>query len=170
MAEIREYFIGGFLCQGGVPNDDALGGAEAVDGSIGHDGFVAGLHPEHTLGGNFLAGAAGHALEFGDELQGLGVERFVLVEEGIDHVGRYKHAEEKEWQRNDPEIEPPAARALADNGIENPHEQAANDDGKELGLGPISGPRSEERRVGKECRARWSPDHEKKKERQKQLR
>src|SRR5690348_3153912 len=27
--------------------------------------------------------------------------------------------------------------------------------------------RSEERRVGKECRSRWSPDHEKKKERQK---
>src|SRR5690554_7985420 len=27
--------------------------------------------------------------------------------------------------------------------------------------------RSEERRVGKECRSRWSPDHEKKKERKK---
>src|SRR5690606_324806 len=26
-------------------------------------------------------------------------------------------------------------------------------------------PRSEERRVGKECRSRWAPDHEKKKER-----
>src|SRR5438445_12465226 len=26
--------------------------------------------------------------------------------------------------------------------------------------------RSEERRVGKECRSRWSPDHEKKKEKQ----
>src|SRR5689334_24569770 len=27
-------------------------------------------------------------------------------------------------------------------------------------------PRSEERRVGKECRSRWSPDHEKKRERE----
>src|SRR5438034_11706838 len=29
------------------------------------------------------------------------------------------------------------------------------------------GPRSEERRVGKECRYRWSPDHEKKKKKKK---
>src|SRR6266849_10500323 len=29
--------------------------------------------------------------------------------------------------------------------------------------GDSSGRRSEERRVGKECRSRWSPDHEKKK-------
>src|SRR5687768_18505836 len=28
---------------------------------------------------------------------------------------------------------------------------------------PVSVPRSEERRVGKECRSRWSPYHEKKK-------
>src|SRR5205823_14398284 len=28
--------------------------------------------------------------------------------------------------------------------------------------------RSEERRVGKECRSRWSPDHEKKKRREKE--
>src|SRR2546430_17733032 len=31
--------------------------------------------------------------------------------------------------------------------------------------GPKGGARSEERRVGKECRSRWSPDHLKKKER-----
>src|SRR5688572_33368685 len=30
--------------------------------------------------------------------------------------------------------------------------------------------RSEERRVGKECRSRWSPDHEKKKERKQHVR
>ena len=29
----------------------------------------------------------------------------------------------------------------------------------ELVLGPFQGPRSEERRVGKECRSRWSPYH-----------
>jgi len=31
--------------------------------------FVAGLHPEHALGRNFLAGAAGDALERSDELR-----------------------------------------------------------------------------------------------------
>src|SRR5256884_9790124 len=37
--------------------------------------------------------------------------------------------------------------------------------GVRLMLGPASAPevRSEERRVGKECRSRWSPDHLKKK-------
>src|SRR2546423_15256686 len=30
----------------------------------------------------------------------------------------------------------------------------------------MSGPRSEERRVGKECRSRWSPDHSTKKSRE----
>src|SRR5690554_7662872 len=30
-------------------------------------------------------------------------------------------------------------------------------------FGPSSRERSEERRVGKECRSRWSPDHQKKK-------
>src|SRR5438309_8444777 len=29
-------------------------------------------------------------------------------------------------------------------------------------VGGLSGQRSEERRVGKECRSRWSPEHEKK--------
>src|SRR5204862_7609375 len=33
-------------------------------------------------------------------------------------------------------------------------------------LHPSLGARSEERRVGKECRSRWSPDHYKKKEKQ----
>ena len=30
---------------------------------------------------------------------------------------------------------------------------------KELDMKVLSGPRSEERRVGKECRSRWSPYH-----------
>src|SRR5256884_7844424 len=31
--------------------------------------------------------------------------------------------------------------------------------GHELGFGALADPRSEERRVGKECRSRWSPYH-----------
>src|SRR3712207_7940989 len=31
--------------------------------------------------------------------------------------------------------------------------------GQVAGLGPVGGERSEERRVGKECRSRWSPYH-----------
>src|SRR5260370_26314471 len=111
MAEIGEYFIGGFLSERGVPNDDGLGGAEAVDGGVGGDGFVAGLHPEHAVGRNFLAGAAGDALEFGDELRGLGGEGFVFIEERVDHVGRDENTEQKERQGEGPEKKPPTAGA-----------------------------------------------------------
>src|SRR5260370_344513 len=87
-----------------------------------------------------LSGAAGDALERGDEIGGLGGEWFVFVEKGIDHVGRDEDAEQKERQRDDPKIEPPTARALAYDGIENPGEQGADDDGQELGFGPIGSP------------------------------
>src|SRR5438445_12820296 len=42
---------------------------------------------------------------------------------------------------------------------------ASNGDGNRAGqaLGPHANVRSEERRVGKECRSRWAPDAEKKK-------
>src|SRR5258708_18595239 len=139
VAKIGEDFIGGFLCQSGVPNDDALGSAEAIDGGVDGDGFVAGFHPEHALRRNFLAGTASDALEFGDELRGLGGEEFVFVEERVDHVRRDEDTEQEERQRDDPEMEPPAARALSNDGVENPGEQAADDNGEELDLGPSMG-------------------------------
>src|SRR5690349_22795093 len=36
-------------------------------------------------------------------------------------------------------------------------------EGADLGAGEVEPARSEERRVGKECRSRWAPDHYKKK-------
>src|SRR5258708_30399953 len=79
VAKISEYFIGGFLRDGGVPNDDALGSAETVDGGVGSDGFVAGFHPEHAVGRNFLAGAAGDAVELRDGVVGLGGGGVVVI-------------------------------------------------------------------------------------------
>src|SRR5882724_5276367 len=141
VAEIGEHFIGGFLRESGVPNDDALRGAEAVDGSVGGDGLVAGLHPEHALGRNFLAGAPRDALELGDKLRGLRGERLIFIEERVDYVGRDEETKQKERQRDDPKIEPPAARAVANDGVKNPGEQAADYDDEKLGLGPIGNPR-----------------------------
>ena len=140
VAKIGEDFVGGFLDESGVPDDDALGSAETIDGGVGSDGFVAGLHPEHTLRGNFLSGAAGDALELGDELRGVSGEGLVFIEEGIDYVGRDENAEQKEGQGNCPEVEPPAMRTLSNDGVENPNEQAADDDSDELSLGPIREP------------------------------
>src|SRR5258706_4732421 len=51
VAKISEYFIGGFLRDGGVPNNDALGSAEGIDGGGGCDGFFAGLYSEKEGGG-----------------------------------------------------------------------------------------------------------------------
>jgi len=141
VAKIGENLVGGFLSESGVPDDDALGGAEAIDGSVGGDGFVAGFHPEHAFGSDFLAGTPGDALEFGDELRSMGGERFVFIEKRIDDIGRDENDKQKNGQRDDPEIEPPAAGALANDGVENPGEEAAKEDGEELDLGPIRSPR-----------------------------
>src|SRR5260370_32856484 len=136
VAKISEYFIGGFLRDGGVPNNDALGSAEAINGGVGGDGFVAGFHPEHAVGGNLLAGAACDALDLGDELRGLDGEGFVFIEGRVDHVGRDEDAEQEERQRDDPEIEPPAAGTPANYGVKNPNEQTAGDEGGEQGCCP----------------------------------
>src|ERR1700674_111304 len=121
VAEIRDDFVGSFLRDGGVPDYDALGGAETADVGVGGNGFVAGHHPEHALGRNFLAGAAGDVLEPGNELRGLARERLEFVEHRLDGVRRNENDEQKNGKRDEPEIKPPATQALADDGIENPN-------------------------------------------------
>jgi hypothetical protein len=71
----------------------------------------------------------------------VGGEGFVFIEEGIDHVGRDEEYKQEDRQRDGPEVEPPAERGLSNDGIENPNEQTADDDGDELSLGPIRDPR-----------------------------
>ena len=39
-----------------------------------------------------------------------------------------------------PEVEPPAARAAADHGVENPAEKAGEDDAEQQALGPVLKP------------------------------
>src|SRR5216684_3978203 len=140
VAKIGDDFIGRFLRDGGIPNDDALGSAEAADVGVGSDGLVAGLHPEHAFGSNFLAGAAGDALERSDELRSFYGKGLKLIEHGLDYVGRDKDDKQDNGQGENPEIEPPARRALANDGIEQPGKEAADDYGKELRLGPVCEP------------------------------
>jgi len=71
----------------------------------------------------------------------MGGEGFVFIEKRIDDIGRDENDKQKNGQRDDPEIEPPAAGALANDGVENPGEEAAKEDGEELDLGPIRSPR-----------------------------
>src|SRR5437764_9713514 len=51
--------------------------------------------------------------------------------------------------------------------VRQPHHRLRHDGGRTAheppGVGGVRCPRSEERRVGKECRSRWSTDHKKKK-------
>jgi len=140
VAKIGDNFIWSLLSNGSVPNDDALGSAEAADVGVGGDGLFAGLHPEHALGRNFLAGAAGDALERSNELRSFCGEGLELIEHGLDDVGRDEDDEQNDGQGEDPEIEPPARGALADDGIKQPSKEAADDDGKELRLGPVCEP------------------------------
>src|SRR2546421_7204245 len=53
----------------------------------------------------------------------------------------------------------PALRELPDQAAEEDHAAAAEDDHADPVPHTEPGDRSEERRVGKECRSRWSPYH-----------
>ena len=133
VAEDVEDFVGCALGDGGVPDDDALGGAEAGDVGVEGGDFVGGVHEEHAGRGDVDAAAAGYdALELGDEgWVGLGEGLEAVVEEFIDGGGD-KDAEHGEDRHDDghPEDEPPAARELADDPEEQHDEQAAEDEGE----------------------------------------
>jgi len=128
VAKVRQNFVGGLLRQSSIPNDDALGRSKTVHGSIGSNGFVAGFHPEHALRRNFLASTPSDALKLGDKLWSMGGKRLIFVEERVDYIGRNEDSKQKNRQRDDPEIEPPTLRALANNSVENPDKQAGNND------------------------------------------
>ena len=140
VAKIGDDFIGRFLRDGGIPNDDALGSAEAADVGVGGDGLVAGLHPEHAVGRNFLASAARDALERSDKLWGFHSEGLKFIEHRFDDVRRDEDDEQNDGQGKNPEIEPPARWALANNGIEQPGKEGADDHGEELRFGPVTYP------------------------------
>src|ERR1700693_5792677 len=89
VAEIRDDFVGSFLRDGGVPDYDALGGAETADVGVGGNGFV------------------GAVLERGNELRGLARERLEFVEHRLDGVRRNENDEQKNGKRDEPEIKPP---------------------------------------------------------------
>ena len=128
VAKVRQNFVGGFLLQSGVPNDDALGRSKTVHRRIGSNGFIAGFHPEHALRRNFLASAAGDALKLGDKLWSMGGKRLIFVKEWVDYIRRNEDDKEKDRQRDDPELDPPTSWALANDSVENPHKQAADND------------------------------------------
>src|ERR1035437_6848350 len=50
VAEDKEDFVVGYAAGGGIPHDDALGGAHAADISIKAVRLKAGLHQKHPLG------------------------------------------------------------------------------------------------------------------------
>ena len=60
---------------GGVPDDNALRGAQAGDVGVQGVEFRAGVHHVHAAFGNMLAGVHDHAFELRGELRLGGVQR-----------------------------------------------------------------------------------------------
>ncbi len=139
VAEDEDDLVGGHLGDGGVPDDDALAGAEAFDVGVEGGELGAGLHEEHALGRDVHVALLDDLLELRDE-GGVGFfEGLVLEEDGLD-VGRDEDAEEDDGDGDAPEGEPPAARKLADDPEEQHEEQAADDPGEGEGLGLVAEP------------------------------
>src|ERR1700687_436987 len=82
----QRFGVAGFL-QGGVPDDDALGGADTGDVGVDFVALFAGAHEEDAIAGNGDAGALCELLNGGDELGMLLVEGLEVVEEWIDYPG-----------------------------------------------------------------------------------
>src|SRR2546430_16809548 len=72
------------------------------------------------------------------------------VDQGVDAVRDYERQRDAPAHEREPDL----------TGEAMPHPRAVRgDDGRSAGDPPGERERSEERRVGKECRSRWSPYH-----------
>ena len=110
VGEDEEDFVGGHAVGGGVPDDDALGGAEAADVGVEAVDFDAGAHEKHALGRDGCAGARDDALELADEFRMGGGERLEVVEKRLDELGQDKRGGQDDGDGSKPEPEPGAAR------------------------------------------------------------
>ena len=139
VAEDEHDFVVGNAAGGGVPDDDALGGANAVDIGVEPVGLFAGLHEEHAVGRDGGSGASYHFLEFIDE-RGMALgERLELVEDGLEE-GRDEEHDNDERQRKKPCAEPVASRIAADDPVEEKHEGRAEEKSEAERLGLIGYP------------------------------
>ena len=128
VAEDEGDLIRGAFGDGGVPDDDALGGAEAGDVGVEGGDLVGGFHEEHAVRGDIDAFAACDDLfKLGYE-GGIGFgEGFEVVEERVDDVRGDEDGEEGDEHDREPEDDPPAAGKLADE-VEEQHDQEAAED------------------------------------------
>src|ERR1700686_1030495 len=140
MADDEEEFFGFRFLDGGVPDDDALGGAEACDVGVDGVGLGAGFHEEHALGRNGNACGAG---KFADGLNKLRLrfpERAKFVEERVDIPRGDEPQEERERDGAEPGEEPPASGLRTDQGEQERNDEESQRDAEELCLGPIPEP------------------------------
>ena len=97
---------------GGIPEDEALGGAEAGDVGVEAGDLAAGVHVEHPVGRKADAAAGDDLLQLLNEGGVRLLERLELVEERIDEDRREEDSKEDRRHRRNPEPEPPAGRAI----------------------------------------------------------
>ena len=135
VAEDEEDFVVGDAAGGGVPHNDALGGAKAGDVGVEAVGLEAGLHQEHAAGRNVGSGTGDDLLQLGDQSGMIFGEGFKFVEDGIEQR-RHKDGEHQERERDDPGAQPVTARPAADDPIEEQQHGSAHqqDEAQRLGL------------------------------------
>lgn len=128
------------LDDGGVPDDDAFGGADAGDVGVEAGDFVAGSHKEHTVRWDGDAAALDNLLEALDE-GGVGFgEGLEAMKEWVDEDGCDEDAEDDQEHGGNAEPEPPVSRGSADSPEEQEDERGADDEGEREGLRLVSEP------------------------------
>src|ERR1700732_3975931 len=140
VADDEEELLGLRFPNGGIPDYDALGGAEA--GYVGVDGvgFGAGFHEEHALGRNGNAGSAGKFTDGLDELRLSFLERAKFFEERGDTPRGDEGEEERERNGAEPGEEPPTARLRTDQSEEESDNEERQRNAEEFCFGPIPEP------------------------------
>ena len=139
VSEDEKDLVRGELLDGCVPDDDAFGGAEALDVGVEGGEFGGGLHEEHAVRGDVHVAFGDDLLEAVDKFGVRLGEGFVMEEKGFD-VGHDEEAGDREGDGAGPEGQPPEAGEFAD-GPEEEHEQeAADQPGEEKGFGLIEEP------------------------------
>src|SRR5467141_4080394 len=129
------------LGDGGVPHHDALGSAKPCYVCVQRRRFFSRAHPVHSLRWNVLSRALHQLLERGGKRRILLCKCFELVEQRVNDDWLHENQKQADGQGSEPEVEPPAASALADDRVKDPDEEAGNNHRDDFAFGPIPQPR-----------------------------
>src|ERR1035437_485523 len=140
VSEDKQRLRCGHVLHRGVPYHDPFGSSEASDVSVQLSGLLAGLHLEHALRRDVHSAAVDDPLDLRDQVGMMAGQRLELIEQWINPNRLDEDYKDDDRDDRQPEVEPPAARAAPQHGIEYPSQNAGEETPEQQGLSPVSEP------------------------------